>query len=32
MINLGWVPKENKNDIEMGPEPLGTTVRYIFIF
>jgi surfeit locus 1 family protein len=27
MVNLGWVPVENKNDIEMGGEPLGTTTE-----
>lgn len=25
MVNLGWVPKENRKDIKMGSEPLGTT-------
>lgn len=24
MVNLGWVPVENKKEIEMTNEPLGT--------
>jgi hypothetical protein len=24
MVNLGWVPVEHKEDIEMGTDPLGT--------
>ena len=24
MVNLGWVPLENKSEIEMGNEPLPT--------
>lgn len=34
MVNLGWVPKENRKDITMGSEPLGTTViknLYLYI-
>ncbi|CAD8044894.1 unnamed protein product [Paramecium primaurelia] len=25
MVNLGWVPKDNISDIQMGQEPIGTT-------
>jgi len=24
MVNLGWVPAENKHDIQMGGDPIGT--------
>jgi len=30
MVNLGWVPIENKNDIEMGSEPIPPLVRMKF--
>jgi hypothetical protein len=26
MVNLGWVPAENKRDVQMGSEPIGTWV------
>ena len=27
-VNLGWVPKENKDDIEMGSEPVPLLENY----
>lgn len=24
MVNIGWVPVEHKEDVEMGTDPLGT--------
>ena len=32
MVNLGWVPAENKNDIEMGSEPIPLLVSLATIF
>ena len=26
MVNLGWVPAENKLDISMGSDPIGIVV------
>lgn len=32
MVNLGWVPAENKLDISMGSDPIGIVVILIIYY